>query len=311
MEAQGSNNEGVFLMSKMSISQNGIDLIKSFEGLRLTAYKALVTEKYYTIGYGHYGSDVHPGQTITEKQAEDLLRKDLQAYVDGVNEGLKITVSQNQFDALVSLCYNIGISAFKSSSLLKRLNEGDVAGAASEFDLWIHSGGRVIDGLVNRRNKEQALFNAPSSNLKSNIKKEIKSDTKKTTKTLPNTYKVKAGDTLTKIANEYKEFGLTVAKIQKLNGLKNPNLIKVGQVLKLKESTSSSSYSGIKAVGKIKVDGVKNFTYIYSKTNDTSATLAKAKKNDVFEISGSVPGWWEVIYKGKRAYIKEKYASRI
>lgn len=293
-------------MAKMNISQNGIDLIKSFEGFRGTAYKALPTEQYYTIGFGHYGADVEKGETITEAQAEELLKKDLQKYVDGVNDGLKCSVNQNQFDALCSLCYNIGISAFQSSTLLEKLNAGDVAGASAEFDLWIHSGGKVIDGLVNRRNKEQALFNTPVKSSKASAKKASTKSTKKKTVYVPDTYKVKSGDTLSKIASE---FGLTVSIIQSLNKIKDPDVIKVGQVLKLKEASTSSS--SIKSVGTIKICNLKNFTYIYEKPSDKSRQLGTAKLNSTLHISGSVPNWYEVIYQGKRAYVKDKYAKRV
>ena len=93
-----------------STSQNGIELIKSFEGCRLTAYKAVSTEQYYTIGYGHYGSDVYAGMTITQSQAEDMLKNDLKKYEGYVNTFLNnngIDVNQNQFDALVSFTYNL------------------------------------------------------------------------------------------------------------------------------------------------------------------------------------------------------------
>lgn len=119
------------------------------------------------------------------------------------------------------------------------------------------------------------------------------------------TYKVKRGDTLYSIS---KASGVSVANLKKYNGLKS-NLINIGQVLSLVPKTTKSS--GIKSVGKIKMTGVNNFTYIYAKTSDKSKKLAKARKNAVYEIAGSVPNWYEVIYKGKRAYIKSKYASRV
>ncbi len=96
----------------MTISQNGLKLIESLEGYHSTAYKAVSTEKYYTIGYGHYGKDVYEGMTITREQGEELLRKDLEKSVASVNQflaGSGISVSQNQFDALVSFTFNCGI----------------------------------------------------------------------------------------------------------------------------------------------------------------------------------------------------------
>lgn len=108
---KSEENMPSLLTSSMSISQRGIDLIKSFEGFRGKAYKALSTEKYYTIGYGHYGADVYEGMTITKEEAERLLRSDLVKYTGYVNTFLNtynITVNQNQFDALTSFTYNVG-----------------------------------------------------------------------------------------------------------------------------------------------------------------------------------------------------------
>lgn len=142
----------------MNISQNGVNLIKSFEGLRLTAYKAVSTETYYTIGYGHYGPDVKKGSTITEKQAEDMLKDDLLLYVDAVNANVSRKINQNQFDALVSFTYNVGIYAFKTSTLLKRVNAYRDADVPYEFSRWNKSGGVVLAGLVTRRKKEADLY---------------------------------------------------------------------------------------------------------------------------------------------------------
>lgn len=142
----------------MDISKNGVNFIANYEGLRLKAYKAVPTEKYYTIGYGHYGADVKPNQTITKEKALSMFKSDLKGYVQAVNDAVKVPLNQNQFDALVSLCYNIGIGGLKTSSLVARLNKGDYTGASNEFLLWNKSGGKVLQGLVNRRKAERALF---------------------------------------------------------------------------------------------------------------------------------------------------------
>lgn len=142
----------------MNISDNGVNLIKSYEGLSLKACKALPTEQYLTIGYGHYGADVKAGQTITEAEAVKLLKSDLKTYVSAVNSALKVTVTQNQFDALVSLCYNIGTNGFKSSDMVTLLNQSKLMRAACEFVLWRKSGGNIIAGLQNRRTKELNTF---------------------------------------------------------------------------------------------------------------------------------------------------------
>jgi lysozyme len=145
----------------MNISQKGINLIKSYEGLMLHAYKPLPTEKYYTIGYGHYGSDVDKTDTISASEAEVLLKKDVAKYADGVSKLVKVAINQNQFDALCSFSYNLGLGALASSSLLRLLNAGDFIRASKEFDAWVHAGGHLLQGLVKRRNEEQALFNTP------------------------------------------------------------------------------------------------------------------------------------------------------
>jgi len=123
-------------------------------------------------------------------------------------------------------------------------------------------------------------------------------------------HKVVTGDTLSEIAVKY---GLTVAKLREYNSLTSDRIF-IGQVLKLvpvPKPVSKPKAPSIKAVGKIKVDKVNSFTYIYAKTSDTSKVLGKATKNAVFSISGSVTGWYEVIYKGERAYVKAKYASKV
>jgi GH24 family phage-related lysozyme (muramidase) len=196
----------------MNITQTGIDLIKSFEGLKLEAYKAVPTEKYMTIGYGHYGSDVKEDQKITKKQAEELLKKDLKKFVDGVDKLVTVKVNSNQFDALVSFAYNCGLGALKDSTLLEKLNEGNFQGASKEFERWTKSGGKELKGLVTRRNKEKNLFLKPI----------------KTTTTV---YKIKLGETLTTIA---KKHNTTVTAILKANtSIKNPNRIFAGQTIKI------------------------------------------------------------------------------
>ena len=103
----------------LSISNNGLALIKKFEGCRLTAYKAVSTEKYWTIGWGHYGSDVKQGQTITQAQADAFLKSDCSSAEKSVNSYSKYNWNQNQFDALVSFTFNCG-----SGNLKTLLNNG-------------------------------------------------------------------------------------------------------------------------------------------------------------------------------------------
>ncbi|MGM9782180.1 MAG: lysozyme [Paludibacteraceae bacterium] len=145
-------------MGNKTTGSAGVALIKQFEGCRLTAYKPVPTEQYYTIGYGHYGADVQAGQTITQAEAETLLRNDLQRFEACINaEGL--TISQNQFDALVSLCYNIGEGNLRASTLLRKVkaNPND-ASIADEFLRWNKSGGITLAGLTRRRQAEADLY---------------------------------------------------------------------------------------------------------------------------------------------------------
>lgn len=142
----------------MNISQNGINLIKKYEGLRLNAYKPVATEKYWTIGYGHYGADVRQGMKITEAQAEEYLKKDCQASVKAVNS-LKLNLNQNQFDALVSFTYNCGSGNLKSLCKGRTVEE-----IGEKIVLYNKAGGKVLNGLVKRRKEEQALYKRKATN---------------------------------------------------------------------------------------------------------------------------------------------------
>ena len=142
----------------MQLSPDGLELIQRHEGLRLTAYLDPVGVP--TIGYGHI-STARMGQTITELEALELLLADIERFEDGVERLVQVTLNQHQFDALVSLAFNIGLGAFGKSTLLRKLNAGDYTGAAAEFDRWIHAGGRVLPGLVKRRSDERRLFETP------------------------------------------------------------------------------------------------------------------------------------------------------
>lgn len=140
----------------MRISQKGVDLIKHYEGCRLKAYKDIVG--VWTIGYGHTGGDVHEGQVITQEEAEALLRLDLERFERGVQFQVTVPLTQNQFDALVSFSFNLGLGALKGSTLLKKLNAGDYAGAQREFLKWDMAGGKHVPGLQIRRTAESFLF---------------------------------------------------------------------------------------------------------------------------------------------------------
>lgn len=140
----------------MNISQRGIDLIKSFEGFRAQSYKCLVTEKYFTIGYGHYGPDVKLGQVITQREAEALLMQDLERFVAAVNRyDYHYDFTQNEFDALVSFTYNLGEGCLCQVTDNKRRNKDQIA---EKMLLYYNSGGKKIEGLVRRRKAEHDLF---------------------------------------------------------------------------------------------------------------------------------------------------------
>lgn len=141
----------------MNISNKGISLIESFEGLRLAKYLDVVGKP--TIGYGHLilPSESFPAP-ITEAQAEALLLKDLGISESGVSKSVKVPLNQNQFDALVSFTFNLGVGNLQSSTLLKKLNAGDYAGAADEFLRWNKAGGKEVAGLTRRRAAERSLF---------------------------------------------------------------------------------------------------------------------------------------------------------
>jgi len=144
----------------MKTSINGLNLIKSYEGCKLVAYKVVSSEKYYTIGYGHYGADVTKGMRITQAQADAFLVKDLAKFEAKVNKYQgKYNFNQNQFDALVSFAYNVG-----SIDGLTANGTRTIAQISSKFTSYNKSGGKVLSGLTKRRNAEKKLFNTGIKN---------------------------------------------------------------------------------------------------------------------------------------------------
>ncbi|MEC6393343.1 lysozyme [Acinetobacter pittii] len=141
-------------------SDVGVNLITGFEDTRLKAYDDSVG--IWTIGTGTTvypnGVKVKQGDTCTPEQAKAYFKHDLAKFEKTVNESVTVPLNQNQFDALVSLTYNIGSGAFKNSTLLKLLNKGDYQGAADQFLAWKKADGKVLPGLVRRREAERALF---------------------------------------------------------------------------------------------------------------------------------------------------------
>lgn len=140
----------------MNLSDEGLELIKRHEGLRLEAYRDAVG--VWTIGYGHTGADVEEGQTITEHQADALLGEDVREAEECVEEHVTVDLTQGQFDALVSFVFNLGCAAFTRSTLLRLLNEGDAGGAGTQFARWVNAGGQPLPGLVKRRAEEAERF---------------------------------------------------------------------------------------------------------------------------------------------------------
>ena len=139
------------------INAAGIDLIKSFEGLRLDSYRC--SANVATVGYGHTGPDVRIPMTITEERAEELLREDLARFETGVEALIGSTpTNDNQFSALVSLAFNIGLGALATSTVLKRHKLGNKLGAANAILMWNRGGGRVLKGLMRRREAERKLY---------------------------------------------------------------------------------------------------------------------------------------------------------
>jgi lysozyme len=145
----------------MKISPAGIALIKQFEGCRLTAYPDASSRKVPTVGYGHTGAGVMLGQRITQARADQLLANDLEVFETAVTRAVKVPLSQNQFDALVSFAFNV--SGWQGSTLLKKLNAGDYAACAETFPLYCHAGEEVLPDLVRRREAERNLFNSSES----------------------------------------------------------------------------------------------------------------------------------------------------
>lgn len=138
------------------ISDNGIKLVKNFEGLSLKAY--LCPAGVWTIGYGSTLGVKKGDRLEDEEEAEDLLLRDLMKFEDAVTKLVKVDLNQNQFDALVSFTYNVGIGAFKKSTLLKVLNMGKYDLVPDQFGRWIYANGKVLSGLKRRRAQEAALF---------------------------------------------------------------------------------------------------------------------------------------------------------
>lgn len=142
----------------MKTSENGLELIKRFEGLSLEPY--LCPAGVWTIGYGHTSPFVtEKSEKITEQQAEELLRYDVVKFEKAVNRLITRKLTQNQFDSLVSFCYNLGSGALQRSTLRMKCNRMEDDQVPAEFLKWVYAGGKKLSGLVRRRAAEAGLYN--------------------------------------------------------------------------------------------------------------------------------------------------------
>lgn len=144
----------------MNITDEGLELIRRFEGFRDTAY--LCPGGKWTVGYGHTSDAGQPmverGTSLSREQAEQVLRTDVERFAAGVRKNIRKPLGDQQFSALVSFAYNVGLSAFRSSSVLKAVNAGAFDTVPRRLQLWVKAQGRVLPGLVKRRAAEAALF---------------------------------------------------------------------------------------------------------------------------------------------------------
>ena len=138
------------------VNEAGVRLVQEFEGCRLDAYRC--PAGIPTIGYGATGPDIRMGMVWTQEQADERLAEDLARFAAGVERLVQVDLTDNQFAALVSFAYNVGLGALRDSTLLRKLNAGDYLGAADQFARWNKGGGRVLPGLVRRRAAERDLF---------------------------------------------------------------------------------------------------------------------------------------------------------
>jgi lysozyme len=142
----------------MRTSDDGLNAIIKREGCELTAYPDPATGgEPWTIGVGHTGG-VKEGDTCTEERAKMWLSVDLQTAEKCINNSVRVAITQSQLDALVSFVFNVGCGNFRQSTLLRMLNDGDDQGAADQFLVWNKAGGKIMQGIINRRESERAQF---------------------------------------------------------------------------------------------------------------------------------------------------------
>ena len=139
----------------MKCSQEGLALIKKFEGCRLESYRC--SANVLTIGYGHTGG-VLETDVITQDDADKLLEEDIAKFEKYVNDNVTVELNQSQFDALVAWTFNLGVGNLRQSTMLKKLNESDYGSVPFEMRRWNKAGGKTLDGLIRRRQAESLLF---------------------------------------------------------------------------------------------------------------------------------------------------------
>ena len=139
----------------MKCSQEGLELIKKFEGCKLKSYKC--PAGVWTIGYGHT-EDVKEGDIVSPQEADKLLRADVFKFEEYVADNVMVNLTQNQFDALVAWTFNLGVGNLRNSTMLKKLNNTDYTSVPFEMKRWNKAGGKTLDGLVRRRQAESLLF---------------------------------------------------------------------------------------------------------------------------------------------------------
>lgn len=140
----------------MKINDEGLELIKHFEGCRLQAYQDVIG--VWTIGYGHVGIEAKPGAEITQEKADSILSQDLIKFEDGVSDLAEVDLNENQFSALVCFAFNIGLGNLAKSGLMSQVNKGNFDNAETRFAMWNKAGGRAVAALTIRREAERRLF---------------------------------------------------------------------------------------------------------------------------------------------------------
>jgi GH24 family phage-related lysozyme (muramidase)/nucleoid-associated protein YgaU/uncharacterized protein YbjQ (UPF0145 family) len=261
------------------ISSQGLELIKSFEGLRLNAYQD--PGGVWTIGYGHTGSDVSPSDVLTKAGAETLLKQDLAKFENAVRESVSVPLNSNQFSALVSFTYNMGAGGLARSTLLERLNQKDYQGAANEFSKWVFAKGQKLPGLVRRRAEEKELFLTPVSSVSGNRPSTVTEGT--VNSSVPSEHSVitvQPGDTLWNLAERELGDGDRWPEFQQADGSgfteQEAGQLQVGTSVYLPEDTASnrSSAAALKRP--------------YEDTLATDQTLQPAGRSNAQSASGTV-----------------------